>query len=235
MIVFLDIGSTLIDGPPSGPAKRLAESLNLEPETHTEIERLLFRASVQDATALAERMSAIFGVDLPAAIGATSSLWDAQLVEAYVLPGAREAIASLKAAGIKRAYLSNIWPPFYARFEKEFPGEVQEQPQFLSFRTGLMKPDCQCFLEALKSVGVRAQEAVMIGDTYENDIRPAMDIGMRTIWVLHRPEKEREWLVRIVNGDAPPPDRTLASIGDLSADLVRRVVHRGDSDEDSAI
>jgi HAD superfamily hydrolase (TIGR01509 family) len=221
MMVFLDIGSTLIDGPPLGPAQRIAESLSLGPETLKEIESILFCTPADDATAIADRLSARFAVAQRSAIPIARALWDAQLAEAFVLPGAQEAVESLKAAGIPRAYLSNIWPPFYARFEQEFAEEVRCQPQFVSFRTGLMKPDPRCFLQALGAVGVRAADAVMVGDTYDNDIGPAMALGMRTVWVLHRPEKERESLVRVLNGDMPAPDRTLASIGRLSADLLR--------------
>jgi FMN phosphatase YigB (HAD superfamily) len=132
-----------------------------------------------------------------------------------VLPGARELIEKLKSAGIPRAYLSNIWPPFYEHFKQEFPEEVDSQPQFLSFETGLIKPDPAFFQLALRAVEARAEEAVMVGDTYKNDIRPAIELGMRTVWVLHRPEKEKADLVAVMNGDAPPPDLTLASIADL--------------------
>ena len=55
----------------------------------------------------------------------------------------------------------------------------------------------------------------MVGDTYKNDIRPAIDLGMRTVWVLHRPEKEKADLIRVLNGDAPRPDLTLTSIAEL--------------------
>jgi len=56
---------------------------------------------------------------------------------------------------------------------------------------------------------------VMVGDTYRNDIRPAIDLGMRTVWVLHRPEKEKADLIAVLNGTSPPPDLTLPSIADL--------------------
>jgi len=69
---------------------------------------------------------------------------------------------------------------------------------------------------ALRAVEARAEDAVMVGDTYRNDIRPAIELGMRTVWVLHRPEKEKADLIAVMNGDAPPPDLTLASIAELA-------------------
>ena len=215
MIVFFDIGSTLIDGPPLGPARRLSDTLGLGPEAIAELERILFRSPARDPEQLANTITSRLRVDRERALEACTALWNAQLQEAYVLPGAREAIDALKSAGIPRAYLSNIWPPFYEHFRQEFAEEAAGQPQFLSFETGLMKPDPAFFQLVLRAVEARAEDAVMVGDTYRNDIRPAIELGMRTVWVLHRPEKEKADLIAVMNGEAPPPDLTLASIGEL--------------------
>jgi HAD superfamily hydrolase (TIGR01509 family) len=214
VIVFFDIGSTLIDGPPFGPARRLAEMLGFGPEVAGELERVLFRSPARDPEQLANTIVNRLRVDYDRALEACTTLWNAQLEEAYVLPGAREVVDKLKSAGIPRAYLSNIWPPFYEHFKQEFPEEAG-QPQFLSFQTGLMKPDPAFFQLALRAVEARAEDAVMVGDTYKNDIRPAIELGMRTVWVLHRPEKEKADLIDVLNGDAPPPDLTLNSIAEL--------------------
>jgi HAD superfamily hydrolase (TIGR01509 family) len=215
VIVFFDIGSTLIDGPPFGPARRLSETLGLGPQAVPELERVLFRSPARDPEQLANTIVNRLRVDHDRALEACTALWNAQLQEAYVLPGARELIEKLKSAGIPRAYLSNIWPPFYEHFRQEFPEEAAGQPQFLSFETGLMKPDPAFFQLALRAVEARAEDAVMVGDTYKNDIRPAIELGMRTVWVLHRPEKEKADLIAVINGEAPPPDLTLTSIGEL--------------------
>lgn len=215
MIVFFDIGSTLIDGPPFGPARRLSESLGLGPEAVAELERLLFRSPARDPEQLANTIVNRLRVDHNKALEACATLWNAQLQEAYVLPGAREVIEKLRSAGIPRAYLSNIWPPFYEHFQQEFPQEAEHQPQFLSFKTGLMKPDPAFFQMALRALETRAEDAVMVGDTYKNDIRPAIELGMRTVWILHRPEKEKADMIEVLNGASPPPDLTLASIAEL--------------------
>ena len=215
MIVFFDIGSTLIDGPPFGPARRLSDMLGLGPEAVRELERILFRSPARDPEQLAHTVVNRLHVEHDKALEACTALWNAQLDEAYVLPGARELIQKLKSARIPRAYLSNIWPPFYEHFQQQFPEEAGGQPRFLSFETGLMKPDPAFFQLALRALEVRAEDAVMVGDTYKNDIRPAIELGMRTVWVLHRPEKEKADLIAVMNGDAPPPDLTLASIAQL--------------------
>jgi FMN phosphatase YigB (HAD superfamily) len=219
MIALLDIGSTLIEGPPYGPARRLAELLELDAAAARRLEPVLFETPSSSPEDLALHVARAVNVDLTRALEACGSLWRSQLTEAFTLPGAREAIASLSEAGITRAYLSNIWPPFYEYFRRNFASEAAA-PQFLSFRMGFSKPDKRFFKAALAVLGVPASEVVMIGDTYQNDILPAIELGMRTVWVLHRPEKEREALVAVLNRTAPAPDRTLRSIAELKPELL---------------
>lgn len=226
MMVFFDIGSTLIEGPPAGPAQRLAEMLGLGKPALAELRRLLFTTELRGPDELGGVLARRFGADSERARAASADLWRAQLEEAYVLPGAAEAIAHLRAAGIERGYLSNIWPPFYGRFAREFPVEAASPAVFLSFRTGLLKPDPAAFLQALEACGTHPATSVMVGDTYENDIAPAIALGMRTVWVLHRPAKERRDLVRVLNGEAPSPDLTLSSIAGLDAERLRRLTSR---------
>ena len=48
---------------------------------------------------------------------------------------------------------------------------------------GVAKPDPAIFLSALERLGVDAHEAVMVGDSWANDIIGAVGIGMRAIWL----------------------------------------------------
>src|SRR5881394_3468807 len=98
VIVFFDIGSTLIDGPKFGPARRLADTLGLGPETVGQLEHILFRSPARDPEELANTLVNRLRVDFDQAFEACTNLWNAQLQEAYVLPGARELIESLKSA-----------------------------------------------------------------------------------------------------------------------------------------
>lgn len=52
-----------------------------------------------------------------------------------------------------------------------------------SAEEGCAKPDSKIFEIALSRAGVRAVEAVMIGDRIDNDIILANEIGMKTVWV----------------------------------------------------
>ena len=52
----------------------------------------------------------------------------------------------------------------------------------------------------------------MIGDNYETDIYPALSLGMKTIWVLSRPRRELDSIVRILNSKNPKPHLVVTSI-----------------------
>lgn len=51
---------------------------------------------------------------------------------------------------------------------------------------GIRKPDPKIFKIALDELGVNPDEAVMIGDSYNNDIVPAKSIGCKTIWINNK-------------------------------------------------
>ena len=52
-----------------------------------------------------------------------------------------------------------------------------------SAEAGVFKPDLKIFQTALQKADCSPQEAYMIGDRLDNDIEPAAQIGMLTIWV----------------------------------------------------
>lgn len=53
----------------------------------------------------------------------------------------------------------------------------------LSYEAGISKPDPAIFLAALEQAGCSPEQAWMVGDRLDNDILPAMSLGMKTIWV----------------------------------------------------
>ena len=62
----------------------------------------------------------------------------------------------------------------------------------LSETEGLEKPDREIFLRALKQAKCKPEDAVMIGDRLDNDIYPAKEIGLKTIWLRQGISSEQE-------------------------------------------
>jgi HAD superfamily hydrolase (TIGR01509 family) len=224
VIVCFDIGSTLVDGPNVGPVRRLVEALTLPKEAEIPLTRLLFTTDPGTPEGLAAAIHDYCGADPKSALQVVRELWEAQVEEAYVLPGAAETVERLRSAGLSIAFISNIWAPFYQGFRRCLPELAQTCPAYLSFQRGLAKPNVGLYRYALKDLEVSPSAAVMIGDTYQNDIVPASVLGMKTIWVLHRPDKEKADLVRTLNGEAPRADLTLGQIGDLLPDHIRSLL-----------
>ncbi len=213
MFVFLDIGSTLIEGPPIGPAGRIIEALHLEPSVKSDLKQLLFKTPFEDAEALASQLVSRYGVAEGAALEVCADLWQRQVQEAFIYPGADRFLERLEQAGIPYGFIINIWPPFLQGFARLFPREYEEKPLIASCLEGHTKPDLELYRIALRKTGVAASDAVMIGDTYRMDIAPAMELGMKGVWLLHRPEKEVSSLVELLNSHRELPNLTLKGIG----------------------
>jgi len=52
-----------------------------------------------------------------------------------------------------------------------------------SRRVGLFKPDPAIFWHAAEKLGRDPGEIMMVGDSFERDVRPAKQIGMKTAWL----------------------------------------------------
>lgn len=214
MVIFFDIGSTLIDGK-ANPVRHLVKELKLPESAKSTISDFLFSTQIEQPKEVVKFLHQRFNVANDLASPLVTDLWEAQFRDAVAIPGAIETIRRFEAIGITIGYISNIWLPFYRGFKREFPDKSLKHQSFLSFRMGVSKPDTAIYKAALNAVNESPENAIMVGDTYTNDIEPAMAIGMKTIWVLHRPEREKKDLVRVLNHNASKPYLTLGQIGEL--------------------
>ena len=221
-VVVLDIGSTLVDGPPHGPASRIARASGLDTTQKRALHHMLMTADFRDAEdvyAAARAQLGLVGHKVETAIADT---WQAQEYEARLIPGALEALHIFLAHGYRLALLSNIWTPYFRSvqrllgsfLDKHIPPELK----ILSCREGLVKPAPELFNRLLSRARIRPLEALMIGDSYEKDIEPAISCGMRTVWLMRDPIRETSVPLRILNGSATAPTATVSSLADIDSD-----------------
>jgi HAD superfamily hydrolase (TIGR01509 family) len=98
-------------------------------------------------------------------------------------------LRSLRAQGLRVAIVSNIAFDIRPAFRTAgVEGDVDEF--VLSFEVGAVKPDPRIFETALQRLGVAAGEAIMVGDSEEND-GAARTIGCDFILVDPLPIAER--------------------------------------------
>ena len=79
-----------------------------------------------------------------------------------------------------------------------------------SAEEGVAKPDHRIFGIALERSGCAPQEAIMIGDRIDNDILPAKEMGMRTIWI-----KQGFGQYWMITRETEQPDSTVNSLTEL--------------------
>ena len=82
----------------------------------------------------------------------------------------------------------------------------------VSDELGVGKPDPGLFELAVRTAGVPAAAAVMVGDRLDYDIRPAKLVGMRAIWMLRGEAPDRPTEVQLAEADGSV--RTLAELPD---------------------
>jgi HAD superfamily hydrolase (TIGR01509 family) len=228
VIVYFDIGATLITGPPHGPASRLARRLGLPNTIKGALHNYLLTQRIDCPEVLAAHLVSRCGVRHAAAGSAVSDLWRSQELEAEALPGAIEVFRALQAAGIRAGLVSNIWRPYEQGARRVLPsifsGPLEADPRVLSYEIGIMKPDVRIYRHALAAAGEPARNAFMIGDSYQNDVAPALSIGMRTIWLLNRPAEERAEIRSVLAGRLPMPDHLCRSIDEVTPALVAELI-----------
>ena len=77
---------------------------------------------------------------------------------------------------------------------------------------GKSKPDAAIFHLALEQAECAPGDAVMIGDRLDNDIRPANELGFRTVRILQGPGRLQQ-----PREDGETPDATVADLDELAA------------------
>ena len=102
------------------------------------------------------------------------------------LPGARELLAEARNLGLRTVIASNTYWRDAESYWDDFRGlELAQHIDAIvtSVDAGHLKPHPAVFELAIKAAGVPAERCVVIGNREENDVLPAIALGMRTILV----------------------------------------------------
>ena len=97
-------------------------------------------------------------------------------------PDVLHMLETIKKLGLRTAIVSNCSP-------EEVKG-LRESELYRYFdvvmasaEAGCAKPDLRLFQMALQKAKCEPNEAVMVGDRLDNDIIPAKELGLKTVWV----------------------------------------------------
>lgn len=221
-VVFFDIGHTLISGAAQSPRRLLGASLNLTEKETKRVGKLIMTHPAQTPEQLAEAVGMLLPNHSPDTIRREiETIWEDQIHCVREIPGATETLARLKQAGIRLGVVSNIWHPFYLGFKNNCPNlHALLDFQILSYRQGIKKPAPELYRKALAAAGTAADRCWMVGDSCELDMEPAAKIGMHTLWILCRPERERALLVDLLCALKPGPDLVVESIRQVAPTIL---------------
>lgn len=194
--LFFDIGSTLVDE--SKCIKKRCEVI-LE---NNDIDRNVFYDKVYELARtdhFAVRTAAkYFGVEIPRWYGELECLY----------PDVEKTLKSLS-KNYKLGIIANQVAGTAERLEK---WGIRKYFDVIisSAEEGVEKPDRRIFELALSRAGCKPSEAFMIGDRLDNDIKPAKEMGMNTIWVRQGFAEYQE-----VQNSIEEPDYIVNSINDI--------------------
>ncbi len=167
--IFFDLGSTLLDE--SGAERRRMEETvagsNVTYEAFFEAALDAARRNENGYKAALERF------------GLTKTPWRPE--EETLYPETRELLKRLSGQ-YRLGVIANQEPGAEQRLER-----FGIRPFFdvivCSAESGVAKPDPRIFLMALEQANCPPERAAMVGDRLDNDVIPAKELGMRTVWV----------------------------------------------------
>lgn len=194
--LFFDIGSTLVDE--SECVKKRCEVI-IESNN---IDRQEFYDRVEECAktdSYAVRAAALYyGAEIPKWYGELEKLYpDTKMILEILSQKYKLGVIANQVAGTKDR-LDN-WG-----IGKYFDVVVA------SAEAGCSKPDLKIFNLALEQAGCKPNEAVMIGDRLDNDVVPAKQLGMKTVWVRQGFAKYQS-----ISNETEKPDFIIDSIGDI--------------------
>ncbi len=104
--------------------------------------------------------------------------------EAFALaPGIPQVLECLRASGRRLGIISN-WDERLIRLLEAYKLSSFFEDILVSCLVGLAKPQKEIYTEACRRFGVAPEEALMVGDSLEDDVLAAREAGL---WALHYP------------------------------------------------
>ena len=112
-------------------------------------------------------------------------------------PEVLEVLNKLK-EDFKLGLITNTYHPSYEALERDYNIGQYFNITLKSSEIGIIKPDKRIFEMALNKLGVRKEEAVMVGDTLEDDVKAAENNGIKGV-LIDRKNKHPDYENRIIS------------------------------------
>ncbi|MBQ2434112.1 MAG: HAD family hydrolase [Clostridia bacterium] len=168
--IFFDVGSTLVDETEAynHRARDMIAGTNITFKEFDDM-RIVFARQGLDGNSEAIRH-----------FGLTKTPWHSEDEVPY--PDACDTLTELKARGYRLGIIANQNPGLEKRLE-DWGLQQYFDVIVSSAEIGYAKPEREIFEKAFEMAGCTAEESVMVGDRLDNDMLPAKEIGMKTVWM----------------------------------------------------
>lgn len=118
-------------------------------------------------------------------------------------PGTRHVLKELKRKGYRLAIASDEFSGHLAR-KMEFALGKNWKTHFVCIvtpeSTGAMKPSARFYRLILKKLGLKAGQAMVVGNSWEKDLAPAAGMGLSTVLVSNKGEGKPDFFIRHISG-----------------------------------
>ena len=102
-----------------------------------------------------------------------------------IYPNLIETLEFFKSKGVKMYILTNNGAAKQVRKLKKLGILNYFEKVYTSEEFGVEKPDLKLFSSIVAEIGVKFSEVAMMGDSFEHDVRPAVQLGMYGIWLKY--------------------------------------------------
>jgi len=119
-------------------------------------------------------------------------LWNKSWMLASLYEDTTDALGRLREKGYKLGLLSNTDGFSVRHIIEKFELAEKFDAMVLSFECGLLKNDKEMFDLVLEKLGVKAKDAVMVGDSIETDIKGAENAGVKALLMDRRDKRSYE-------------------------------------------
>lgn len=195
--VLFDFWGTLVEnGIFPSPVKQVKYILRINTpfsEYITKFEQSFMTRKFENLSKAFEAVIKDFNLNPPAFVNdKLVGMWNKNTILAKPFPDTIDVLKGLKERGIKTCLISNTDQFSVEQVLDKFEMRDLFDVIMLSYEEGKLKSDPELFDKALKRMQVDKEEAVMVGDSIDSDIKGARKAGLKAILIDRKDQRDHE-------------------------------------------
>ena len=174
--IIFDLFATLSHGGPN-PEKDLITKFNLK-QDYSFVEKCVCGTKFSNMDSYLDKIIEV--LELSIEPWQLKDLFEKDIAKDKINQEMISLVEQIKIKNIKLGIISNIPNPLYDLIRQNNLQAMFDEIVY-SYDFGITKPDHRLFEIMVSKLGVKPSEVVVVGDSLNNDINPAKELGMKTI------------------------------------------------------